>query len=310
MAKNFKTFFVVNPKAGHGRGCNIWEKVRPEITRQFGACDFAYTNARGHGIVLTTEALHKGYEMVVTVGGDGTINEVVNGFFEEGKPVTENAVLGILPAGTGGDYVRSLSYPKFLEGRVRLLTGRRTRQVDLGHVSFRTIDGLEQNRFFVNIAGCGLPGELVDEISKMPRTYGGKVAYLLGLAKALKRHKNQWISVEVDQSERIEKKAMCGVIANGQYFGSGMHVAPQAVLDDGLLDFVLVGDISVMELMRNLPKLYTGKVGDHPEIETYRAKEIRIRSKAQILLDLDGEQTGVLPATYTVLQKALRIKVG
>ncbi len=308
MAKNFKTFFVVNPRSGHGRGQKIWEQLHKEIKARTGHCDFEYTDAQGHGIILATEALNNGYEMVVAVGGDGTTNEVVNGFFEDGKPVSDKAVLGVIPAGTGGDFARTLGYPKSKEARLRLLEGRETRRIDLGQVTFLSIDEMTQTRFFVNVAGCGLPGELVDEISRMPRSLGGRVAYLLGLAKALRRHHNAKIAVEIDNSEPITKKALCAVVANGQYFGSGMHIAPDAILDDGWFDLILIGDVGVSDLLRNIHKVYTGTFRNHPQVEVYRAKEVRISSDEPVLLDLDGEQPGHLPATYKILPKALKLK--
>lgn len=309
MPKHYKTFFVVNPAAGGGRGERFWEKARKEIKKRFGSCDCEYTNSHGHGIILSYEALRNGYEMVVAVGGDGTINEVANGFFEDGKALYEKAVLGILPAGTGGDYSRCLKFPHSLEDQLQTLAGTTTRKVDIGHVSYRSLDGLPMDRYFVNVAGAGLPGELVDEVSKMPRTYGGKVAYLLGLAKALIHHKNEEVTLSIDDSDPIHKRSLCAVVANGEYFGSGMHIAPSAVIDDGWLDLVLVGDASIPDLLLNLPKLYRGHIRKHPKVEVYRAQKIKISATAPVLLDLDGEQQGSLPATYTILPKALRLKI-
>ncbi len=307
-AKNFKTFFVVNACSGHGQGRKVWDKLEKLIKKKFGVCDFEITNSQGHGIILTTEALRKGYEMIVAVGGDGTVNEVVNGFFDEGKAVVAKPVLGVISAGTGADYVKSIGQPKSTDEMIAFLSGRETRSVDIGHITFKTLDGLSQQRYFANIAGCGLPGELVDEISKMPRTFGGRVAYLLGLAKALRRHQNRYITIEIDDAEPIRKKALCAVVANGQYFGSGMHIAPDAIIDDGWLDFVLIGDVKVTELLRHLPQLYMGNIRNHPQVEVYRAKKVSIASEESVLLDCDGEQPGVLPATYRILPKALRLK--
>lgn len=309
MARPFKTFFIVNPLAGHGRGKKVWDRYHKSIIKRWGRCDFEYTNSRGHGIILTTEALRKGYEMIVAVGGDGTVNEVLNGFFEDGQPVSREAVLGIIPAGTGGDFIRSIDFPTNFADRMRLIGGRETRKIDIGHVTFRTLDGVPQARYFINVAGCGLPGELVDEISKMPRTFGGKVAYLLGLAKALQSHQNAKLTVKIDACAAITKKALCGVISNGQYFGSGMHIAPDAIVDDGWFDFILIGDIKVSVLLRNLPQLYWGNIRNHPSVEVYRAKRVQIMAEREVLLDMDGEQTGRLPATYEIFPKAVRIKI-
>jgi len=117
MGRHYKTFFVVNLRAGHGRSAKAWEQVYKTIHKDWGQCDYEMTNANGHGIVLTTEALRQGYEMVVAVGGDGTVNEVLNGFFEDGEAINPQAVLGIIPGGTGGDFVRSLEYPPKLKER-------------------------------------------------------------------------------------------------------------------------------------------------------------------------------------------------
>lgn len=309
MSRNHKTFFVVNPVSGGGRGKRLWEEAEHLLKKRFGRYEFEYTNSHGHGIVLASEALKSGYEMVVAVGGDGTANEVVNGFFEEGEPLVDGAILGILSAGTGGDYPRCLKFPLQLEERIERLAGAATRTVDIGHVDYRSLDGLAMHRYFINVAGCGLPGELVDEITKMPRTYGGTVAYLLGLAKALFRHRNQEVTLTIDDSNPIRRKVLCAVIANGEYFGSGMHIAPSAVIDDGWFDLVVVGDATIADLLRHLPQLYWGNIRKHPKVEVYRARHIKITAPVPLLLDLDGEQQGTLPATYRILPKALRVKV-
>lgn len=309
MSSNFKTFFVVNPSAGGGRARKVWQRMHKMLAHEFGESDFAYTDSQGHGIVLTSEALRAGYEMVVAVGGDGTVNEVVNGFYEDGEILADDPILGILPAGTGGDYVRSLGFSKTYRDRIARLRGKKTRQVDLGRVFYQSLDGMQLERYYANIAGCGLPGELVDEIRKVSRRLGGTAAYLTGLVRALRRHENHDLTLTMDDREPLEKKALCAVIANGQYFGSGMHVAPDAILDDGWLDVIVIGDVQIRDLLSHLPQLYWGNIRNHPKVEVYRAKKIKIASDYPVLLDMDGEQQGVLPATYEILPKALRLKI-
>ena len=309
MGRNYKTFFVVNKTAGGGRAGKVWEKVHKLIDREIGDTEFAYTDSQGHGMILAADALKDGYEMIVAVGGDGTINEVVNGFFEDGHPLVDNPVLGLLPAGTAGDFVRSLQFPKPFQERIKRLMGKKTRRVDIGKVKYQSLDGLDLERYFVNIAGCGLPGELVDEIRKVPRAYGGKVAYLMGLVKALRSHRNADLTLIIDNCEPIEKKSLCTVVANGQYFGSGMHIAPDAIIDDGWLDVVLIGDVGISELVRRIPQIYWGNIRNHPQVEVYRAKTLQVSAEDRVLLDMDGEQQGVLPATYSVLSKGLRLKM-
>lgn len=307
-SRNFKTFFVVNPSAGRGQIRASWGEWKRQIKDILGSCDYAMTDSQGHGLVLAAEAVRNGYEMIVAVGGDGTINEVVNGIFEDKKKAGQ-VVLGIWSAGYGDDLARSLQCPKSLRKRLHSLTGRHTRKVDIGSVSFHERDGMEQHRYFVNVTGCGLPGELIDEVRKRPRSYGGKAGYLFGLARALRAHENCELIVTVDSCEPIKKKALCAIVANGQYFGGGIRVAPDAVVDDGWLDLVLVGDIRVRDVLLNLSKIYRGQIRQHPEVEIFRAKRIKIASKNPVLLDTDGEQTGVLPAAYQVHPQALSLKV-
>jgi YegS/Rv2252/BmrU family lipid kinase len=309
MSKNFKTFFVVNPKAGGGRGKRVWNQAREELESTFGSVDFEFTNSSAHAILLTSDALKNGYEMVVAVGGDGTCHEVLNGFFENGHPISADAILGILPAGTGGDFLRSIKYPKELSDRIGRLSGKKTRQVDIGTIAYQTFDGMKMKRYFLNIAGCGLSGELVREIGKVSRRYGSLVAYLTGLVKALSDHTNQEIVVTVDGSRPIRKRSLCTIVANGQYFGSGMHIAPDAVIDDGWLDLVMIGDLNFGELMAQLPRLFWGNVRKHPKVEVFRAQKVRIESAETVLIDMDGEQQGVLPATYSIIPKAITLKI-
>ncbi len=135
------------------------------------------------------------------------------------------------------------------------------------------------------------------------------MAYLLGLAKALMRHQNREVTLRIDGAEPLTRKVLCAVVANGEYFGSGMHIAPSAVIDDGWFDLVVVGDTSIPEFLFHIPQLYWGNIRKHPKVEVYRARQVQITSDEPILLDLDGEQQGMLPATYQILPKALRVKI-
>ena len=263
------------------------------------------TEAPGHAIELAKTAVEKGYEMVVSVGGDGTINEIVNGLYNSGS--IKDAMLGILSTGTGGDYVRTVGVPRRYEEACGCFLRPGKLTVDLGVVEYAN-NGAAARRLFVNFAGMGFDAEIVRRTTQQFKATGGLLSYLLGTLTTLLTYRNRDISLVVDGVE--ESRRVCTVVMNnGRYGGGGMFTAPHADLSDGLFDVMIIDDISKLDLLYSLPRIYKGTHVTHPRVTMKKAREVEIRSSQPMHLQADGELLGELPARFSILSSALNIAV-
>ncbi len=298
---------IVNPAAGAGKTGRIWPRIM-EMFRGHGLrFEHEMTEAPGHATELAREAVSNGYELVVSVGGDGTINEVVNGFYASGA--INGTALGIVSTGTGSDYIRTLGVPRRCEEACRRFLQPRKITVDLGVLEYAR-NGHQVERLFVNIAGTGFDAEIVRRTNQRQyKALGGLAAYLLGALTTVLTYRNRDISLKLD-GEKVDMRA-CAVIVNiGKYGGGGMFTAPDARLDDGLLDVLIIGDISKPDLLRSLPRIYKGTHLTHPKVMMKRAKEIEIQPlDGRLPLQADGEPLGHVPARFRVLPAALNVVV-
>jgi diacylglycerol kinase (ATP) len=308
--ENFKTKLIVNPASANGSTRRLWDRLEQTIKNNFGEFETSFTEAPHHATELTREALREGFEMVVSVGGDGTLNEVVNGFFDSGSAVNPDAVFGVICRGTGCDFIKTVGIPKEIEDASRMLRGRSTRKCDVGYFTSRDKDGNEIERYFINIADFGIGGEAVDRVNKTTKAFGGFLSFLYGTLKTILAYKGKMVRVVIDDNYEIEKKINNVVVANGQYFGGGMQIAPRAEVDDGLFDILIVDDMTLVESLMNISRLYKGTHVDHPNVECLRGKTVTAESPDTVLIDVEGEDGGILPAKFEILPAAINLKVG
>jgi YegS/Rv2252/BmrU family lipid kinase len=309
MPDHFKTTIIVNPASASGQTSVRWPVLQNLLEQESFVFDVAPTTGPGTATGLARKAIHEGCEMVVAVGGDGTINEVANGFFENGKPINPEAVLGVLCVGTGGDFIKTMNIPREPQLAVKTLLGKSTKAIDVGECNFIDHFGNKVSRVFVNIADIGVGGETVERINRRARKRTGKVAYFASTLVSLLQYKNKKMRLRIDDHFDQEKVVSLLAVANGQFFGGGMRIAPEAKVDDRLFDVVIVGDIGTATFLANLRKLYAGTILTHPQVELLRGKHVTVSSAARALLDLDGEQPGVAPVEFTLLPSALRVKI-
>jgi len=268
--------------------------------------DYSLTEARGHAIELARAAAGNGYDMIVSVGGDGTINEVVNGLYASGN-LKENT-LGIVSTGTGSDYIRTVGVPRRFDAACQRLLEPKKSTVDLGIVSY-TDKGGQHERLFVNFAGFGFDAEIVRRTTQQFKALGGLPSYLMGLLTTLISYRNKDISMKVD-GELIEKRVCAVIMGNGKYGGGGMFAAPDADLADGLLDVLIIGDMSKPDLLASLPRIYKGTHLTHRKVTLKKAREIEVSSRnGRMQLQADGELLGEVPARFRVLPSALNVIV-
>jgi len=261
------------------------------------------TEAPRHAIELAKSAANKGYELVVSVGGDGTINEIVNGLYNAGN--LKEVMLGIISTGTGSDYIRSIGIPRQHKEAGQCLLNPRKLVVDLGVVNYFN-DGAMVERLFVNLAGLGFDAEIVKATTQKFKALGTIPSYLMGLLSTLISYKNQEVSLKID-GETEERKVCAVVMSNGKYGGGKMYIAPQADPFDGFLDVMIIGDMSKPDLLWSLPRIYKGTHLSHPKVTTKLAKQIEIQTKQPMALQADGELLGVPPASFHILPAALNI---
>jgi diacylglycerol kinase (ATP) len=297
---------IINPVAGAGRTAREWPDIVGLLKKHGLNCEHDLTEAPGHAVHLAREAAKNGYDMVVSVGGDGTINEIVNGIYASGN--MQNATLGIISTGTGSDYIRTVGVPHHREEACRCLAQSRKRTVDVGVVEY-TNDGKTEERLFVNFAGIGFDAEIVRRTTSQFKSLGSLPSYLLGVFTTLATFANKDVTIKLD-GEPLDRRICTVIMNNGRYGGGGMFTAPQAELADGWLDVLIVGDLSKPDLLRSLPRIYKGTHLTHPKVTMKRAKEIEISSSnGRVHLQADGELLGEVPARFRVMPAALNIIV-
>ncbi len=309
---SWKTVVIANPRSGGGATERRWGEFAAVLGDTLGTFEHRFTRDVGDGTRLAREALAEGFELVVAMGGDGTVSEVASGFFDGERPTHPEAVLGILPGGTGGDFLRTLGIPRTFAEAARGLRGTATRRIDVGLLEYTLEGGKTASRHFTNIASFGLGGVVDRIVNSSKKPFGGKLAYLAATLQGGLQYKNQRVKVVLDDGEPQYKTIQSVAVANGRYFGGGMHIAPGASVDDGRFDVITLGDMTPLDFVKRGYKVYLGTHIGSPKIECQRAKIVRawpIDPKEAVLLDVDGEAPGQLPATFRILPGALRVKV-
>ena len=302
-----KITFIVNPNSANGATGKQWPQMRSKTRNRLGSFDELMTNGPGHATLLARQTFQSGVDIVVCVGGDGTLNEVINGLMNDKSSLESEVLLGLIPRGTGCDLVRSLPVPLDLNRALDNILSYRNRQIDLGKLTYQDHEGLTSCRYFHNVVSLGLGGEVDDRVNRTTKIFGGFISFIWAtLISILFFHKKK-IHLEVDDYFDDEVTSWNVAVANGQYHGGGMWVAPGAAINDGLFQITVVGDLSVTEVFWNLPKLYNGKIYEPEKIMKLVGSRVVASSSQTVLLDMDGEQPGRLPVVIEVVPSALRI---
>jgi diacylglycerol kinase (ATP) len=299
---------IVNPASANGRTGRRWEKTADTFRRLLPPFEAVFTAAPHQAGALALAAAERGAGTIGVHGGDGTVNEVINGLIE-GAAALGKTDMALLPSGTGADLVRSLGVPHSLTRAAIRAAGGQLRSVDVCLAEFVDLAGNPRRRYFINVADIGFGGEVVRYVNSRSKGLGGRISFLRGLLATLFRYANKRIRVYLDEQPPFEVRANAMVIANGQYFGGGMWVAPPARVDDGRLEVVVVGNVTKAEVLTNIPRLYRGTLAKHPKVQTWQAEKVLLESEEEVLIDLDGELVGRLPVRITTLPGKIRIRV-
>jgi len=300
------TIVVVNPASANGRTGRRWPELAAKLRGRIGDFEAAFTKAPKEATSIVRDALIGGARHVVSVGGDGTHNEVTNGLYDGRSLVAEGVTLSLIPTGTGGDLRRTVGLPDSPVDAIEYV-GHDPQPVDVGRLTYVGHDGQEALAHFLNIASFGISGLVDKVVNESSKALGGKASFLLGVARATFKYRNQACRVVLDpgttDERRFEQALYNGVVANARYFGGGMKVAPTAEMGDGRFDVVLMGDMGFMDVIAGTGAIYKGTHLDRDKIEHHYAKVVTAESlhDEEVLIDMDGEQPGRLPATFEIL---------
>lgn len=299
---------IVNPTAGNGRAGKTW----PEINNALAAHGFEtlahFTTRPGEATEIARRLANNGAGTIVAVGGDGTLNEVVNGLMEHGLPVNPEIRLALMPAGTGKDFCRTLGV-QTIEKALHAIDSDVTARIDVGRIRFveqRSGDTIE--RYFVNCADAGLGAEAAAKINASTKRFGAITTYLTGAVRAIAAFSFRDATFTVDGQEIFSGSSGMAVFANGSTFGGGMRVAPDASLCDGLLEIFVLQDVGKRALLTSLlPRVYGGKHVGRPGVLYMQGKTASVSSSVEMLLEVDGEQIGRAPLEVDLIPGALRV---
>jgi diacylglycerol kinase (ATP) len=306
MAKiKTSTLFIINPRAGNGAAGRKMTELEALIGNFFSQPRTRVTDGPGRATEYARQALEEGIGHVVCVGGDGTLNEVVNGLMSLKVEKTRRPKLGYLPCGTGSDLAKTLGITKNLENALRNIATGPGRWVDVGRATFIGHDNQTTRRYFINVLSFALGGEVVGRVNRSSKVMGGFLSFLGATLTALVSFEKPLIRLRID--DQVDEQIVCWhvAIANGQYQGGGMRIAPDAKVDDKRLRVTAVGNLSLPEVFLNLPRLYNGGIYSVKKVSRFSGRRIEAGSRDRVLIDLDGEQVGRLPVRAEILPLAL-----
>jgi YegS/Rv2252/BmrU family lipid kinase len=298
-----RTVFLVNPASAGGSTGKRWPEIAHRAAARGLDGDALISDGPGRLTALAREAVQNGARRLVVIGGDGTVNEVVNGL-----PDGADVDLAVIPRGTGWDFVRTFAIPRDLDGAIDVALSGSSREIDLGVATYRTWSGEEAHSMFANVASAGISGAIAQRANESSKALGGKLSYYWSTLAVFFGWQTGHMRVTVDGESR-EGRMIDAMVCNGRFLGGGMMMCPEAEPDDGAFDVLLIGDVTKRDLAFVLPKTYKGKHLPHPRLEVLRGSVVTVDSDGPLPIELDGEQPGTTPVRLEVRPRALRLRV-
>lgn len=302
---------IVNPQAAAGSAAAKSREILSRLRAAGARAELAETKRAGHGTELARQAIRDGVSVLLVVGGDGSLNETAQAYLDPSGSPVNGPELGLIPAGTGGDFSRTLGLDANLELGISRVLGGVTRSIDLGAVELTATDGSPERRAFLNIASAGVTALGARLANAGAKWMGGKLAFYAAATRATLGYSNAPLRVTVDGKEVHRGKVSMAVFANGRYFGGGMKIAPNAELTNGFLDCIVVGDVGRLEAIINTPLLYKGEHLKLDKVTEYRGRNFSVEpwlADSEVFVELDGETPGRLPMSVTVHPGAIRFR--
>ncbi len=300
---------IYNPNACGGLGKDVLPQISEIMEKHALPFDLFITLRRRHAMVIVRQKIREGYRNFIAVGGDGTINEVVNGMMSQ-KALLSEMKLGVVMVGTGNDWGKMFNIPDDYNAAIQLIKNEKVFRQDVGKVTFFLGDRL-YSRYFINVAGLGFDAKVVQSVNrKKDRKKASKFTYLTSLFTTLMKYKPLDINVSVEGRPMADNKLFTMSIGIGKYSGGGMMQVPEAIADDGLFDIMMVSNISKFKIIRKVSKLYDGTISNLKEVIMSRGKQLSVKSKDTIMLEVDGESLGHGPFEFTIEKEKLNVIVG
>ncbi|MEW6672999.1 MAG: diacylglycerol kinase family protein [Thermodesulfobacteriota bacterium] len=302
-----KSVFIVNPNAGNGSTGLNWPHIRALAKNSLAPFQSYVTSGPGDAGRFAREAIASGAVQVICVGGDGTLNEVLNGYMAHGESVRSSVRLGFIPNGTGCDFIKTVQIPGNIKQAVGVIAANKVCAVDVGRLHYKDHDGHTRCRYFHNISSFGLGGEVAQRVNRTAKPCGPFAAFIWATLISIFQYGKKKVYLKIDDHFEQTCTVWNVAVSNGQYHGGGMWVAPDASVDDGMFHVTIIGDLSVPEVFLNLPRLYNGRITQVKNVLSVTGKKIEALSDQRVLLDIDGEQPGTLPVVIDLLPKALNL---
>jgi YegS/Rv2252/BmrU family lipid kinase len=301
-----RTLVIVNPRSRNGATGRRWNAVERKLLEALGPCEVEQTRAPRHAQRLAREGVRAGVERVVVAGGDGTVSEVVSGLLA--ADLGSYAQIGLLPLGTGGDLARTLHIPADLDAAIACIAHGRARSIDAGRATYTDDEGLRTTSHFLNVASLGISGRITQLVNAGSKALGGTAAFLAGTVRAIARYRGEAVTLRLDGRVVYEGRLVLAAVANGSFFGGGMHIAPDARPDDGKFDVVFVGDLTKWQLLSRLPSIYRGRHLGRSDVGFHRGAVLEADADpGRVRIELDGESVGSLPARFEVVPGAVTV---
>lgn len=303
-------FVIVNPNAGKRKGEKDWLEIAALLNE--AGIDFVnvFTEHKNHAVALTRKYIENGYKNIIAVGGDGTLNEVVNGIFSQAHVPVVDIVLAMIPVGTGNDWCRTFNIPNDYKKAIRVIARRNLFTQDIGSVKYISSSGNEKVRYFINMAGMGFDALVAKKTNKQKEAgKSNPFSYAINIFSSLFNYKSTKVTIMLD-NEKVETGVFSMSVGICQYNGGGMKQAPGALPDDGLFDLTIIQPIGKFKVIRNVLKLFDGSFTRLPEVSTYRSSKIVIHSNPAMYIEADGESLGHTPFVFSILPRCLNVVTG
>ncbi len=303
-----KYYIIINPNAGKGDAFKKWPEIKALLRKHGLDFKYEFTEQPGQCVNIVKNRLAESYRRFICVGGDGTLNEIINAIFLQETVSPSQIFVGLIPMGTGNDWKKYYNLSNEFEQVVKRIAENKAVKQDVGKIQHH-VNGLKRNAYFLNVAGLGFDALVVKNTNRMKeRGNRSKSAYFVALLKSLFAYKSGVLSIYIGD-EKLEDRFLSVSIGNGKYSGSGMIQTPDAIIDDGLLDVTVYQNIPKIKIIFNIKNLYNGKILSVKGVKSYRTNRIRIESDLETFAETDGEIVGDGPYEICVLHRAINVIV-
>ena len=300
---------IVNGAAGAGKTDRDWPLIAELLQKHQVSYEPIFTSRRLHASVIARNKIKEGYSKIIVVGGDGTMNEVINGVFAQQRINTTEVMLGMISVGTGNDWARMFNIPADYEGAILTIKQQRTFIQDAGLVTYLK-NGKEWKRYFINIAGMGFGARVVERTNRM-KEHGksGPFLYFYNILYSLLRYRSLKAVIEIDGAT-YNRKIFSMNVGIGRYNGGGMIQVPHAIADDGLYSITLIKKMGKLNVIANLKRLYNGTITSHSKVETYMARSVQVDGPVRLKIETDGESLGHVPIRFQIVPRSITVISG